>query len=677
MRLCVFILLLLAVLYQPLSAIVPDNLMLIVPSDHVNYNGEVGGPIGSFIYSEYHDRFYISTYGSDRGIRCFVGADGQFPDWETDEIKAENKLLTPMGKSWQCATESMILRVAGSPDILHGYYNSNTSTYSLIHGMVLNPEPVTVNGINYDAEQLAIISDHSIASSAESTKRFLTWDLREIGSPSGSDPNNFDPNEYSLLSDEFNPDNLPDMANAEYDTGVLMTEVPEYANNSGYGYTDWNDAFNYILTFDDLAAAIGVDAGTIAQQDYNSDNVGLCKPAFSSDGRKLYYVSNDGRDHGERLFTGIWSSDIENGINRRIFNDTGDNGTRVSDSYSVTMSDPAVLPVGLRNLTGYPYEPELDQVLFNGTEVSGNLCGVNCLVDDGSEYPPVHPAIEGKKILDFLGVDVYDPAFYDINNNDPATWPDDYDPNTADPNSFVDISKWPQIRSITTDASGNIYFFVDKVNTLCKYDLKGRLISLSNSPQLIMFNRSQETSSNSVDVLKLQIRTIQAPYTIGGDPQVIEQVMFMASGVQGVAGVNVYSACDFSRDGQVTLEDLNYFGEQYRISQDPNNMLGIEDPNFVEYIKADINGDGAINAERTGLIRPSVTEKDIKVLYQFILPGNVNLDNCVDMRDFATISANYYSTEAKDWSEGDFDFDQDVDFSDFILFLSSWLEYDN
>ena len=672
-----FVCILLFVIYQPLLAAMPDNMRLLVPGGHVNFNGEMGGPVGSFVYSEQYDRFYISTYGSDRGIRCFVGPDQEYPEWETPEIQADNKLSNSSGKSWQCATESMILRVAGSPDILHGYYDSNTYTYSLIFGMVLNPKPVTVNGINYDTERLAIISDHSKASTADSTKRFLTWDLREIGSPSGIDPNDFDPNEYSLLSDEFNPDNLPDMANAEYDSGILMTEVPEFENNSGYGFTDWNDAFNHVLTLQDLANTIGLDYELTNQLDFNKDYIGFYRPAFSTDGKRIYYISKDSREFGQRLFTGVWSTNIENGVTRRLFDDTGDDGSSVSDRSSVTVSEPAVLSVGERNLTGYPYSPDVDQILFNGTEESGNICGLNCIVDDGSKYPPVYPVIEGERILEFLGYDIYDPAYYGINNSDPATWPNDYDPNDPDPDTYVDTAEWPKILSISTDSSGNIYFFIDQSYSLLKYDTEGRLIALANGPQLIMLNRSQGSSSISKSLLKLQVRTVEAPYIIGDEPQLFEQVMFMASGVQGVAGVNVFPACDFTRDGLVTVEDLDFFGEQYRMSQDPNKFPDITDPNFDDYIKADINGDGKMNEESTALEKPSVTEEDLEVLYQFVLPGNVNLDNIVDLTDFATISSNYYSSGPQSWSQGDFDFDQDVDFSDFFLFISCWLGYDN
>ena len=654
---------------------IPENFTIIVPVEHVNFNEEMGGPIGSFVYNDLTERFYVSTYGSNRGIRCFVEPGGDFPAWENDISVADNKLINAAGKSWQCITESMVVRAAGSMDIVNGYFDSNIPIFSLIFGMALNPEPVTVNGINYGANELAIISDHSRALTPEITKRFLTWDLREIGSPSGADPNNFDPNEYSLLSDEFNPDYLPDMANAEFDTGMLMVDQPEYQFRSGYGYTDWNDALNYILSFEDLVNAIGLTTYGIPQSDFNKDYIGTFMPAFSSDGQKLYYVSRDDRGFGVRMFTGIWVTELESGVTKRIFDDTGIDlieGT-VSDRNSVVRCEPAVVPVGLRNLTGYPYADDVDQVLFNGSEVSGNMCGLNCLVDDGSDNPPVYQVIPGERILDFLGVDIYSLEYYGIDKDDSSTWPYNYDPNS---DTYEDRSEWPHMTSITSDDEGNIYCFIEDINTVIKYDTDGRLIALNDKIQMELLNRSQGELNEGFMQLKLQTRKVKADYS-ADEAVMIPQVMFMGTGIDSVVGIDVYPPCDFTRDGKVDINDVEFFAEQIDISNDPNYLPGLEDPNIYDYAMADINGYSSLVSNRSGLVRTIVDEKDVEVFYQFILPGNLNMDNWVDLQDFAIIAANYYDPESKNWASGDFNFDKVVDFSDFMLFVSSWLQYDD
>ena len=677
MRLCIYITILTFVCMS-VSAAMPDHMEILVPKKHIDYDDDWNRPLGAFVYSMSEDRFYISTFGSDRGIRCFVGSDGEFPDWG-NAYSPQNKVADLDGKSWQCVTENQIAKIAGSPDILNGLYDPDIGSISLFSGIILNPNPVTVNRTEFGSESLAIISDNSRAQFPEITKRFLTWDLREINSPTGNDPNDpyFHPDEYNPGSEEYEPNNLPDMANAAYDATTLMVDSEEFGDISGYGFTDWNDAFNFVLSFKDVADAIGYDFELNTETNYEEmDLIGLKRAAFSTSGKKLYYISGDARGFGARAFTGIWSTDLETGITKRLFDDTGDNGAKVSNSFSVVISEPAVIPVGKINLTGLPYSSGVDQVLFNGTEVSGNMCGLNCLVDDGSDNPPIYPVIDGEELLDFLEVDIDDPAFYDIDNEDESTWPSGYDPNNPDPNSYLNPEKWPKISSITYDSVGNIYVFVDKIYAMIKFDTQGRLIAVNGMIDMLLLNKAKGVNGNKLEQLQLQTRQVQALYSQPGDPEYHTQVMFLASGINAVCGVNVYPPCDFTMDGVVSIDDMDFFGEQFRESDDPNILTSIYDPNFTDYIKADLNASGKTNESQTELVVPAVNERDVEVLYQFVLPGNVNMDNFVDLEDFAIISSNYLSSGLKNWAQGDFDFDQDVDFLDFILFVSSWLGYD-
>lgn len=646
----------------------PDHMKVVVPKSHVSYNESMGGPIGAFVYSKTDNRFYVSTYGSNRGIRCYVGSDDSFPAWESQEWPVLNKISDSWGKSWQCATESTLARVAGSLDMAAGLFNSNYTASTLISGMIINPEPVIVNGTFYDTGKLAIISDNSRALLSNATKRLVAWDLREVWSPTGLDPNSVDPNEFAPSSPVYNPLNLPDRANAQYDAGQLMVHV--FGSKYGYGCTNWNDAFSYVLTLQDMADAI--DAGTVAVT--TADNMAGRRAAFSSDGQKVYYVCKDSRSFGSRLFSGLWSTNIETGVTKRLFDDTGDNGETVSNRKAVTCSEPGVLSVGVRNLTGLSYDPSYDQLLFNGTEVGGNLSGLNCIVDDGTDNPAIHIAISGTDILDFIEVDVNDPAFYGIDDQDSSTWPDDYDLSNPDPATYVDIGDWPKIWSVTTDSVGNIYFYMRTTYSLFMYDTKNRMIALKNRPQHLLFNKSLGSTSANTENLRLQIRNIEAPYD---ENQMIPQIMYMSTAGKCIAGVDIYKSCDFNRDGQITISDLDFFGRQLRKSSDPNTVPDFDDSDCLDYLKADLNGSGKYNPDKTGLIKASVTQKDAEVLYQFIIPGNANLDEVVDMQDFAILAANYQAEDPNGWAYGDFDFDLDVDEDDLHLLISNWLEKDD
>ena len=172
----------------------------------------------------------------------------------------------------------------------------------------------------------------------------------------------------------------------------------------------------------------------------------------------------------------------------------------------------------------------------------------------------------------------------------------------------------------------------------------------------------------------------------------IPQLMFMAGPGKCVAGLNVYKSCDFDRDGEITEADLDFFEIQLNKSA-PGSPVGIPsyyDADYFDYLKADLNGSGRVvhaltkseafpDRQEYDLGNVAVTAKDAEVLYQFVLPGNTNLDDKVDMLDFIAFSANFLTGPEMhpDWSQGDFDFDDDVDMDDLLLLLDSWLRYDD
>ncbi len=592
----------------------PDQFEVLVPQNHISYNGKQSKSIGAFTYRPSDKRFYVSTFGSNQGIRCFVSPDESFPDWSAHPwAYVENTVSDSKGKSWQCATVSDLGRITGSTDIEGGIFFPQKMAF--ISGMLLNPSPVIINDIYYDTGQLVIISDNSTAITADATKRFLSWDLREIWSPT---------------------DKQPDRANAHYDTTSLMTEI--YGSEYGYGCTNWNDAFNKLMSLQDMANAI--DKGPVSPT--ASDQVGGRRAVFSSNGDKLYFVSMDSRTG--RMFTGLWSIDIQTRQIHRLFDDT------ISVS-TFTTSEPGVLPVYTRNFTDQNWDENYDQVLFNGTDASGNLCGLNCLVDDGSMSPSIYNVIDGSEFLDFT---------------------ETYDPNYADSGGLLKI--W----SVTTDDSGSIYMHTRNPSGLYRYDGEGRLLCLSSQIQHIMFNRALGSNSNNTSYYRAMTRQILPEYVDPNSPdaKTITQVMYMSVGGYCVAGINVYEPCDFNRDGVVDLVDMNFFKQQLKKTRD--NVLPIitEGQAFLDYLKADLNGNGSLNEEGTGLREACVTGKDVEVLHRFVLPGNLNFDQGVDMKDFVIFTANFLMN-GKNWAQGDFDFDDDVDAADLVLLAEHWLDYDD
>ncbi len=663
----------------------PDVFEELVPQNHANYDERSGDHTGAFAYNPVNGRFYVSTYEEGAGIRCFMPGEAEEPNYP-EPYKPNNILKDEKGVSWLCASSSTLATVIGSPDIEEGLYNP--VSYFIIHGMVLNPKPVTVNGTNYGVGELAILCDGGEAEKSSYTKRILSWDLREVGSPAGcvegEDPNLWDPSSVF-----YNPDNLPDKANAYFDVDVL--DIEKFGQQFGYGCTNWNDTFDSLVTLQDMADAIGL--GNVPATNY--DRAGDKRACFSSDGKTLFWGSKDSREGtcyvnpkthvrvclGDRKFSGIWSYGLETGELRRIFDDTS------SSRYTITSSEMAVVPVGVRNLSGLPYDDSVDQLLFDGSEASGNLSGVNCMMVDGTNEPPIYPVVSGTDFLDFAEIDVYSLEYYGIDLNEPNSYPsDEFDPESFDLEDYVNIDKWPKVWSITTDDQGNVYFYMRKPNSVYMYDTKGRMVCIENMVQDIAINYEKGIDSFYSENLRLENRKVEYKPEVG-DKYEIVQLMYNANGLNSIYGLNVFKPCDFDRDGIITEADLEFFETQLNRTK-ADDIPFIEDEGYHDYLKADLNGSGRTCKvlmeseclpDRTEfeLGNASVTEKDVEVLYDFIIPGNLNLDDRVDMADFSGFAKNYLTEDMAGWSEGDFDFDDDVDLDDLMWMADSWMMYDD
>ncbi len=598
------------ILITPVIGAAPDNFKHLVPAAHIIYNGS-GTPasaIGGFCYIPTTGRFYTSTYGSGRGIRVFVGNNEEFPVWPAP-FAPENPLQTADGRSWHCDTDSDLTRVMGATSFENGTMNPLTH---LLNGFTVNPKTVVYNGRTYGPYELAVLSNNTNSGTVSVNKRLLTWDFREIWSPTSKQP---------------------DRANAEYAPGYL--EIDRYGVEYGYGCTNWNDAFDSLMTFGQMAAAIGASVSAPV----TTDQVGGRRAVFSADGAKVYFVSADMRSSG-RLFTGVWSVELATKTVKRLLDDT---------AYKIQrpIAEPASVAIGVRNFTGQNYADHINQVLFNGTDASGNIGGINALVDDGSAVPGIYPAVPAEAMLDFLGMA----------------------PDTP-------LDSRPGYMSITADKEGNLYLYTNSpYSALYKYDTQGRLLCIANRLEHYAFNTEVlgSTSTNTA-YLRLDVREVIDPNT--PDTPIV-QLMFMSTAGKCVAGVNAYKPMDFRRDGVISVADTNFFKAQLQKtwnSMDPNVPSGSQD--YLDYIQADLNGDGEfVTIDGIKVIeKPCVTEKDREIFWQFVLPGDANFDHVVDLSDFADLAANYGET-GKDWSQGDFDFDDDVDMDDFILLTKNWLKH--
>ncbi len=589
----------------------PLRMHILVPTNHMTYDGLMGGTPAAYLYRASDDRFYAATYGSNLGIRCFVKPEEYFP------VYVENPLDRSNGKSWQCATESDLLRVASSLDIEGGLFNSDNAVSFYPGGMIMNPAPVTYNGIEYDTGELCVITAWGKAEEAYAVKRLVAWDFREIWS-------------YT--------DQQPDRDNAEWDSGMKITDI--FGDAYGFGRTNWNDAFSSLVDLQSVGDVIGFDP----DPSKTGDQLGSRQATFSSDASKVYFVSKATSSASYRPYSGVYSVDMATKEVKRIF-DNSDPNVEIFESIPC---EPDVMPIGVRNFTGVDFDPNFDQVMFSGTDVTGNVGGLVCVVDDGNEYP-IYPVIDREQIMDFLEIT-------DANYND-------YD-------------GFPSVWGVAADTDGTLYVYVNgPTRTVLKYDLEGRLSAVGHHTMLHAFHRSEGSTSTSTTFYRLQLRTVNVPLDPNdpNDPGLdIPQIMYMSVGGKCVAGIDVYPTCDFDLDGAVTVADMDFFKTQYQRTLAGGDLpLITEEQDYLDYIECDLNGSGDINDDKNGLAAFSVTEKDVEILYQFVTPGDTNLDGVVDATDTATVEANMGMTEGADWSQGDFDFDGDVDNDDLAFITAS------
>ncbi len=328
--------------------------------------------------------------------------------------------------------------------------------------------------------------------------------------------------------------------------------------------------------------------------------------AFSSDGQSVYFTDTNADV--------LWKMNAATGALTAAFQTGGSN------------TEPAVVHSSIRNFgagTG-------DQILLEGKNF--NVGGINFVVDNGSGVFTEHVLLEGDRLREFIGLN---------------------------PDATISV------RSIASDAEGNIYFYENSTQSIFMLDTEGRLIAVRNQAQAYEFNKQHGSTSTSGSSLRLQ--AIAGEHETAGS---ITQLLFQSVAAKSIGGVYVFKPMDLDRDGQVTLADVLFFQTQY----DRTTVPVIADGQaYLDYIKADLTGDSELNgtSNATGLKAPSVTFADVKALWQFVQPGDADVNGKVDALDLLAASPAFNQAAPNQpggfsWEEGDWNFDGVVNAIDLL-----------
>jgi hypothetical protein len=629
--------------------------------------------------------FWSMNFGASQSVRKFtLGVDGSgwfnhfdgyswtsfwdgYGDYADSNVSNAG-LGRLVGTSIIYATESDLGRVAsGDPNFASGICSAAIGGALRTGSFVLNPAPLTFKGVEYQAQELALVTSIDGAALPTHRKVVLLYDLRQIG-------------EYT--------DRQPD-----YNTGQdgLGNQTPVFG---AYNQTDWNDCFYPLVTGQMILDTIP-GATTAATFNYGRQAV------WAPDASAIYVAGftvnssyNEADPDDIRYYNGIWKYDFAADALMWIHRE----GSRDERMYYCEM---AVVDTATRDFTNGA-ETGMQVLYSSSTE---NVGGISCIVDrrpsDPGAYdpntfsnPPVYTVVDVETLAAMHGQDV---SAYDT-------------------------------RNIVADAAGNLYFYVSGnslyTNTgksiqrgphaLYKYDLQGRLYAVSNRAIHMNFHQANGISVNGSTGA---MGAFQYYPNLFGQ----EMITFRSSPLRVPCGLHLYAPLDFNQDGQVDHADLVLFRDQRIASDsyldpfysgkmaDPNAMPSIFDIS-AEHLACDINGNSSYRSvlvyKQTGQRVPPevmetldlgnldktvysveenknyfnekiVTEEDTAVLYQFVIPGDANLDGIVELQDFAALSAHFGTGNAtddrKDYSQGDFDFDGDVDMDDLYLLSAFWL----
>jgi hypothetical protein len=651
-----------AVVSAALSPAMADdffNMRVLVAEQDIEWN--VDTRVGAYCYNADTDTFYIGTFGMDKSLVTIQGSGNS--SWLTDTYVPP----PPPSGGWDpkvYAYPSDLTRFMLSSDIPGGVTSADHSGFFGLSGMLLNPTPLTVDGLTYEAGELAFISDLSapvVASGANQyswTKKLYRWDLRSIGSETTVSP--------------------------DYDTGQSGDGNPNSPPSpfGALGQADWNDVFTVCIDAQELRDETARVTG-VSQADIGRDNFGR-QFAWSTSGQFVYCVDT-GYETG-----GIYKADAATGSVRMIYSEPSPKdgeGNRQSN----LISEPGVMHTSVHNLgttmTG-------DQILFDGSQQNGNPGGINFIVDSGPAVSAPQVLVHGSEIWDYCEA------------------------------QLDDEEQGGGVRSITTDLNGDVYFYSN--GALHRRDAQGRFICVVNKAQACEFNLLQGGSrSDGGGLLRLQIhhRNEGDFLTYRSDNAQIASVQLFESGdldydgavdhadkeflvaqykatcykeeptatsdlaayrdyiradingsshsdenyhlvaescvtfrdIEVMAGFVGLEFGDFDWDGEaLTPDDWAVFDAHFDVTRQDLDLMG-----GWSWFDGDVTGDGLVDSADLAMLRP--------------IPGDANRDGTVDDGDAAILAQNWGARANPRWDDGDFDGDGMIGVKDAAILAANWL----
>jgi autotransporter-associated beta strand protein len=427
-------------------------------------------------------------------------------------------------------------------------------------GMLLNPAPITVGGIYYPANTLGIVLDsdnvkYNNTTSPSLTRLVYAYDLRSI----------------------------------TYDTaGNYNASSAGGRDYNGDGIIESNDPFYSIVTLADEQSASGAPSTA-------NDSVAR-QFAYSSNGQSIY-------------FTDISSGNA--GLYKVNLTLTGPSAiSRILATSSGLNSEPTVVKASVRNLGS---GSSGDQVVFTGTSDTGNLGGLEYVLDTGSSVTAPKVAVSAKQIADF--------------------------------NDYTGLQE--AIATTTSDSAGNLYVeenAVGRYGNMFQIDTSGRMAKVFSGIEQAYFDEHNGVSYNAT-VLKPQINTVGTS----------SQLMYKDYTLQAPVGVNLYTPGDFNHNGVIDSTDVSNFKAHLGLRGAVSTTLGTtvgSTSTGSDYYLYDLNGSYGTNSGLNTL-SVSVDWKDAQIFCQYagLSYGDVNMDGSVNQTDFNTLASNY-NQDGKLWTDG-------------------------
>ncbi|HSA26972.1 MAG TPA: hypothetical protein P5159_10595 [Phycisphaerae bacterium] len=478
----------------------PDNMVVIV--NKAGVTGAASGiTLGAFVYDPGRDCFWIGTFGSVTGFRQY-------------------DLATSTGR--QCTYDSDLNRFARASDVAGGVTSADDSGKQNPSGLLLNPTSLTITvpapgggtqSLTYPPGSLVISNDNSsevyVGGSSVRyawSKKMYRWDLRTVGDPTNVQP------DYDTAQDGL---------------GHIW---------GAFGTVDWNDPFTVLVTSQDL-----IDVAHPSKVSFNQGR----QPTWSSDGKSIYFVDS------AASFGGVWRVNAETGAVAWLYANTLDLPPPLTERRIWT--EPVVVSTSVRDFDAA--NPTAgDQVFFEGSTLSGNVGGLDYLLDTGSAVTGPFAALRRADFLKWMewnGKSVSRRQLEDGSDPGVNNYPTE------------DSSIPPHIWTMTADADGTLYFYDSSSYDsrsqagVWRYDPEGRLTGVRSNRQQVKFSASQGSTSTTAQVLRMQLR--QAEYAGAAGSFVVPQILFRDNALGGISGIYAFKPGDFNRDNVVDAADVALF----------------------------------------------------------------------------------------------------------------------